>query len=336
MEEPLVSVLMPTYRRPQLLRKALASAVKQTYRNLQIIVRDNASGDETPDVVRSFTDSRILFLQAPENEGPNRNGAECMRHAKGKYFFPLCDDDFISENYISVLAGYMENDSEIMAGYGATNVINERDEIIRQLVPKGTVKYDAVETIRAWCNESLPLLSGVHFLCRMSFFLALGYRHVFPDGHNSDNAIFVAAGIRGKVLFTDKCIFSYRLHSLNSEQRHPSSLRARGDREFLEFLDDEVNSECNVGLPPAEWPRLRSEMKTAMARFYFGHFLRFRLHEDSVLELVRDTAVIPFFTYGIRRAWRQFREHNASLRWELKKRARRIKTSWFETSGANM
>src|SRR5206468_9816139 len=98
MSDPLVSIVMPTYRRPHYLRQALASAVGQTYRNLQIIVRDNASNDETPTVVRSFEDPRIEFLQASETGTAWENGTECMKRVTGKYLMPLCDDDVLGEN----------------------------------------------------------------------------------------------------------------------------------------------------------------------------------------------------------------------------------------------
>src|SRR5882762_7174186 len=100
MADPLVSILMPTYRRPHYLRRALASAVEQTYKNLQIIVRDNASGDQTPTVVQSFNDPRIEFLQALQTGSAWENGSECSKRARGKYRITLCDDDILGENYL--------------------------------------------------------------------------------------------------------------------------------------------------------------------------------------------------------------------------------------------
>src|SRR5439155_20385419 len=99
MVDPLVSILMPTYRRPHYLRQSLASAVGQTYKNLQIIVRDNASGDQTPAVVHSFNDPRIEFLQASQTGDVWENWTECAKRARGKYRFTLCDDDVLGETY---------------------------------------------------------------------------------------------------------------------------------------------------------------------------------------------------------------------------------------------
>src|SRR5947207_4796797 len=202
MNPPLVSVVMPTYRRPHYLREALASVVGQTYENLQIIVRDNASGDETPDIVRSIKDPRIEFYQAERTGSVLENGEECRRRVRGKYVFPLCDDDLAGSTYIEVLVRYLEEDDRILAAYGATDVIDEKGDITGRRVPHGTLKWRAPEVINAWCHGTLPLASGINYIAPTSFVGQLGRRHYFVHGHNSDNAIFMTAAIRGFVLFT--------------------------------------------------------------------------------------------------------------------------------------
>jgi glycosyltransferase involved in cell wall biosynthesis len=311
---------MPTFHRPGYLREALASAVGQTYKNLQIIVRDNASGDETPEVVRSFDDPRIEFFQALHNEGPWRNGNECVRRAKGRYLLPLCDDDILGENYVATLAGFMEQDSEIIAAYGATHSIDENGLETGKCVPWGTHKWGVREIVQAWSGGKLPLISGINFMCLTSFFVGLGERISFPDGHNTDNAIFMTAGIRGKVLFTDQCVFYYRVHSLNSVRRHPCQLRAQGDREFLRYLDAEVKSRLNVNVSPQDWPKMRDELQAMLGNWYYGHFLNLRLDADSILEILKDATVYPTQAYGVRNAFKLLSRNRSSLRNEIRKR----------------
>src|SRR5215471_3583634 len=118
MAAPLVSIVMPTYRRPHYLREALASAVGQTYKDIQIIVRDNASGDDTPRVVASFRDSRIEFLQALETGTASENSRHCRERVRGKYLVHLCDDDLLGSQYVEVLVGFVESDPSILAAYG--------------------------------------------------------------------------------------------------------------------------------------------------------------------------------------------------------------------------
>ena len=73
--EPLVSVGIPTYNRPEGLRRTLECITGQTYRNLEIIVSDNCSPDpEVERVVRSFMahDARIQYFRQPENKGASQ------------------------------------------------------------------------------------------------------------------------------------------------------------------------------------------------------------------------------------------------------------------------
>jgi glycosyltransferase involved in cell wall biosynthesis len=313
MTDPLVTIAMPTYQRPGFLRLALASACRQTYTNLQIVVRDNASSDDTPDVVASFSDRRIEFLQAPVNEGSWQNGNECVRHARGKYLLVLCDDDILGDNYVETLVGFMEKDPEIAASYGATTVIDAAGTEGLKISPNGTMKWTASEICRAWCKGALPLVSGINFLCRTSFFRSLEGRNKFPDGHNSDNAVFMAAGIRGKVLFTDKCFFYYRVHGANSQEKHSSRIRLRGDQEFLKFLDGEVASPTNVMLAKRDWPTLRKELAAFLGSLYFQHFFKFRLYDSSASKIVQMMVISPFATYGCEITLNLLRENRRAL-----------------------
>jgi len=90
---PLVSVIIPTYNRAKLLPRALESVLAQDYPHLEIIVIDDASTDETPNVLKAFADPRIQVFRHPENKG---HGAACetgIRCAKGELIAFLDSDD---------------------------------------------------------------------------------------------------------------------------------------------------------------------------------------------------------------------------------------------------
>src|SRR5689334_25352778 len=101
--EPLVSVVIPTYNRPDYLREALSSVVAQRYRNLEIIVQDNASPADIAAVVESFHDPRIRFIRNAENIGQFANFVTVFRRATGKYVACISDDDIWEEDYISTM-----------------------------------------------------------------------------------------------------------------------------------------------------------------------------------------------------------------------------------------
>lgn len=93
---PLVSVGIPTYNRPELLRRALNSLKKQTYKNLEIVVSDNATpGDDVQNVITEFQEQGlpIKFFKQIENIGPESNFVYVLQQASGEYFFWMADDD---------------------------------------------------------------------------------------------------------------------------------------------------------------------------------------------------------------------------------------------------
>ena len=88
-----VSVIIPTYRRPEFLRKAIESVLRQTFRDFELIVVDDFSGGNTSEVVRTFTDTRIRFVQHKTRRGGAVARNTGIGKAQGKYIAFLDDDD---------------------------------------------------------------------------------------------------------------------------------------------------------------------------------------------------------------------------------------------------
>lgn len=90
---PLVSVIIPTYNRADLIRRALESVFAQTYANLEAIVVDNASSDNTAEVVSSIIDKRLKFIRHDVNKGPAASRNTGLRNSRGDYITFLDSDD---------------------------------------------------------------------------------------------------------------------------------------------------------------------------------------------------------------------------------------------------
>src|SRR5690554_3087136 len=88
---PVVSIIMPTYNRAEFISAAISSVLRQTYESFELIVIDDGSTDETAQVIRSFTDQRVLFVrQANHGRSAARNRALGM--ARGRYIAFLDSD----------------------------------------------------------------------------------------------------------------------------------------------------------------------------------------------------------------------------------------------------
>ncbi len=92
-EAPLVSVIIPTHNRAPLLSASIESVLAQSYEKLELIVVDDASTDHTPDVVRSFKDSRLQYLRMPQNRRAAAARNAGIARAKGSLIAFNDDDD---------------------------------------------------------------------------------------------------------------------------------------------------------------------------------------------------------------------------------------------------
>lgn len=108
---PLVSILIPVYNREKIVSETLDSALGQTYENIEIIVVDNASTDETWEILTKYADTnrRIKIFRSPINIGPVKNWKACMEKASGEYGKILWSDDLIAPNYVEMTLPYMLN-----------------------------------------------------------------------------------------------------------------------------------------------------------------------------------------------------------------------------------
>jgi glycosyltransferase involved in cell wall biosynthesis len=106
-----VTVAIPTYRRPQLLARALDSVARQPYPALEVLVADNATeGDEVAAVVESFR-ARIpglRFVRHAHNIGAVANFDYCLAQARGEYFMWLADDDELAPDSIGPMARQLD------------------------------------------------------------------------------------------------------------------------------------------------------------------------------------------------------------------------------------
>lgn len=116
-DAPLVSVLIPTYNRPEFLRHALKSAVEQTYANTEILIQDNASDFDIETLVADFADARISLRRNEMNLGMAPNWRALALRAKGKYVAFLNDDDVWEKEYLATLVEPLERNPSLVLAF---------------------------------------------------------------------------------------------------------------------------------------------------------------------------------------------------------------------------
>ncbi len=105
---PLVTVYMPTHNRSDLLPRAIESVLNQTYKNLELIVVDDGSKDNTIEILEKYSkkDTRVRFFRHEKAKGACAARNLAIENAKGQYITGLDDDDLFEEDRLSY---FMEN-----------------------------------------------------------------------------------------------------------------------------------------------------------------------------------------------------------------------------------
>jgi len=101
--DPILTIAIPTYKRPELLKIALESAINQNYSEyFEIIVVDNnpLRGCPTEELMKNYENSNVFYFKNEQNLGMVGNWNRCIQLSRGKYITILNDDDWLEPNYI--------------------------------------------------------------------------------------------------------------------------------------------------------------------------------------------------------------------------------------------
>lgn len=116
MSDPVVSVIMPTYNRAHIVERAINSVLCQTLTDFELIVIDDASTDNTAEILGRYSDPRIRLIRRTANhlvqyrragvlDNPRNDG---LKVARGKYISYLDDDDAYKIRFLEVMSSYLD------------------------------------------------------------------------------------------------------------------------------------------------------------------------------------------------------------------------------------
>lgn len=122
---PLVSIIIPVYNTEKYLKKCLDSVVYQTYQNLEIIIINDASTDNSKEIIKAYAQNfnKIKVINKKENEGLSEARNLGMTLAQGDYLFYLDSDDWISKEAIQKLVMLALEYETKLVSCSFTNVI---------------------------------------------------------------------------------------------------------------------------------------------------------------------------------------------------------------------
>lgn len=124
---PLVSIVIPTYNRPQHVLLSIKSALAQTYPQIEIIVQDNASDVDLTAAIEQLHDSRVRYYRNDRNLGATKNFALGLSRANGEFVGLLADDDLIAPTFVEKLVSPLIAHPDAVVSFCDVWIMNEDD-----------------------------------------------------------------------------------------------------------------------------------------------------------------------------------------------------------------
>ena len=215
---PKVSVCIPTYNRSHYLVYAVNSVLQQTYTDWELIICDDASSDNTTELVKGWDDQRIRYLRHPENIGRSRNMRSGFDTAVGEYFLKFDDDDAIAPEFLAKTVAVLDGQPEVdfvCSNHWVINAAGERDDSAtranaakwgKDRLREGIIPNLVEET---FVKQSLQVGST---LLRRSCLRELDYMRPEADGCE-DFDLLVRLAIAEKTgYFLPELLMEYRFH----------------------------------------------------------------------------------------------------------------------------
>lgn len=206
--EPKISVIVPIYQVEKYLPECLDSIVNQTYRNLEIILVDDASPDRCGAICEEYAarDQRIRVVHRPVNGGLSAARNSGIDVATGEYLMFIDSDDWVSPDACKVLfQGLMEHQADCCAGRCVVVLDKDGERVVQEAQKKPTHCDTAEEAMK---NVLLHESSSCNRLYRREAFEGLR----FAEGRiNEDEPVVLKLySEMEKIVFLDKDTYYYR------------------------------------------------------------------------------------------------------------------------------
>jgi glycosyltransferase involved in cell wall biosynthesis len=249
---PFVSICIPTYNGARHIRECIDSALSQTYQDMEVLVVDDKSKDETPSILKEYTrrDSRVRIVTNPTNLGLVRNWNRCIELARGAWIKFLFQDDLLAPTCLERLLGAGQIHNKPLIGCRREFIFE--DGISDQMKSFYLQNAADIESIFGQTNE----LSAVRFrklvldklgnnllgeptavLIHRSAFIRYGYLNPALIA-SCDLEYWYRVGIHNGVNYIPETLAFFRVHSESTSAINYGKRQYRADLDRIIILHD--------------------------------------------------------------------------------------------------
>jgi glycosyltransferase involved in cell wall biosynthesis len=242
--DPLVSILVPAYNGERFLKPALRSALEQSYKNIEVVVADDASTDRTAEILASFAaaDPRVRVIRRETNVGAFDNPLRLIEEANGDYLKFLLHDDVLATDCVRDLLRGMQSTPDATLAFSKRVLIDENgrtrpDGDPKPLMDKPT-RIDGQELGDGILEATTNVIGEfTTVLFRRSDIDLDELWHV--DGRNldilTDVQTFLMLLAKGSAFYSPRPLSRFRIH--DSQNTFNPRYVARGIRDWALLVD---------------------------------------------------------------------------------------------------
>ncbi len=254
--KPLISVISPTYNHERFIGQCIESVLSQTYSNLELIIIDDASDDQTPNIINNFVrkDKRIKFIKHEENWGIYRLAYtynQALESAQGELIGILEGDDFWPPDKLENQYTDFKNE-ELVLSWGKAAFTDELGNLLGIRPRKTMNKNMASNKPRGIILKSLlyrNIIPPVSVLLRKQTLLSIGGFQHRPYLPYVDYPTFLLLSLQGEFCFVKIVTGYWRKHKEQATLKYNEEL-AKGaskfSQEFVRFIPNEIKSKYNL------------------------------------------------------------------------------------------
>jgi len=220
--EPLVSVGIMAYNRPEGLRQTLECITSQTYKNLQITVSNNCSTDPRVEQIMleyASKDSRIVPFSQIKNMGVGYNWRFVLDKSVGEYFMWAADDDYWESEYIEEMLSLLQNNKQAVVAFCAIQekenslVTDCMDKCLGLVSPNVNKRLISYMSWPDGANVKGSILYGLHRRESIRFCFYEMWPHN-PKSLGTDIIILYLLLIKGPVVFSHKVLYTVTMKNV--------------------------------------------------------------------------------------------------------------------------
>lgn len=235
--QPLFSIAIPTYNRLALLKRAIDSALSQSYQNIEVSIFNNASTDGTDKWLETITktDSRIKIINQRENLGLIGNVKTIPWQVNGKYLVVLSDDDFLDKEFATTAVNDLLPEPKATIWYCRTRVINDEGLIH---ITKSGIRSEEGER---FVNESLVFKREAHWVSTVYDLATLRKIGGFIGNTFSlDYSSRCLCALQGLVVFNNQILSNYFISNISSSSSCGINGWMQAQEEIFLLLDQKI------------------------------------------------------------------------------------------------